>query len=242
MGQKMLARRVEAIGGLSFTFHNIPVGEPLFDKIVLAPGNCTTRTVTVANDGNKAETIAVRGRGFVRDKILENNLSFKISTGTNFLNTTLRDFLERQSESTLSAVPVGKKTDISFELCLPQIVGNDLQQKSTNFDLEFGRLAEIVDLPAQCQELSFLISKTIRGTAKNDIIRGTKENELILGGAGNDLVDGGGGSDCLVGGDGNDILQGGSGNDVILGGLGKNILFGGSGRDRCFNGLAQGCE
>ena len=63
-------------------------------------------------------------------------------------------------------------------------------------------------------------TKTLTGTAGDDVIIGTAKADLIKGLAGNDLLEGGGGADTLDGGDGNDTLVGGAGGDALIGGAG----------------------
>jgi type VII secretion-associated serine protease mycosin len=85
-------------------------------------------------------------------------------------------------------------------------------------------------------------SRTIVGTAGNDLLVGTSAADVIRGLGGNDRILGGGGNDRLYGGRGNDVLVGGAGRDTLEGGDGRDMLsardrkrdrlMGGQGRDR----------
>lgn len=70
--------------------------------------------------------------------------------------------------------------------------------------------------------LSATTSRTIPGTAKNDVLKGTPKADRIDGRAGNDTLYGYGGNDTLVGGAGNDRLVGGRGTDALRCGPGKD--------------------
>jgi hypothetical protein len=70
--------------------------------------------------------------------------------------------------------------------------------------------------------LSAATSRTIPGTARNDVLKGTPKADRIDGKAGNDTLYGYGGNDVLIGGAGNDRLVGGRGTDTLRCGPGKD--------------------
>jgi Ca2+-binding RTX toxin-like protein len=65
-------------------------------------------------------------------------------------------------------------------------------------------------------------TKSITGTAKNDVLRGTAKADTLMGKGGNDKLYGRGGNDTLVGGAGNDLLVGGAGKDKLRCGAGTD--------------------
>ena len=65
-------------------------------------------------------------------------------------------------------------------------------------------------------------TKSITGTAKNDVLRGTAKADTLMGKGGNDKLYGRGGNDTLVGGAGNDLLVGGAGKDKLRCGAGSD--------------------
>ena len=74
-------------------------------------------------------------------------------------------------------------------------------------------------------------TRTLSGTAGNNVLTGDSRNEQINGLGGNDFLSGNGGSDRLDGGTGNDNLNGGDGDDILIGGSGTDLLTGGAGAD-----------
>ncbi|MDO5046270.1 calcium-binding protein [Campylobacter sp.] len=97
-------------------------------------------------------------------------------------------------------------------------------------------------------------SRSILGTAQNEVLNGTDENDFIdgylgddyiygyegddgvRGGFGNDKIYGGLGNDELYGDEGNDMIDGSIGDDFIDGGVGNDDLSGGRGADNIKGG------
>ncbi|WP_435236395.1 calcium-binding protein [Psychromonas sp. PT13] len=75
------------------------------------------------------------------------------------------------------------------------------------------------------------LSKTIYGTADDDVMAGTAGDDILIAEAGNDTLNGEAGNDELHGGDGDDYLNGGDGADILIGGAGNDKLIGGQGND-----------
>lgn len=82
-------------------------------------------------------------------------------------------------------------------------------------------------------------SRSIVGTARNDVLIGTGDDETISGLGGNDRLLGRRGDDRLLGGRGSDRLDGGPGRDALVGGAGGDKLIGGPGRDRFSGGTGR---
>ena len=61
-----------------------------------------------------------------------------------------------------------------------------------------------------------LLSRTIEGTAGNDVLTGSSSADVLIGLAGNDQLNGQAGDDRLDGGAGADTMTGGSGNDTFV--------------------------
>ena len=68
-------------------------------------------------------------------------------------------------------------------------------------------------------------TRTIVGTAKNDVLKGTRTADRIDGRAGNDTLSGLAGNDVLIGGKGNDRLVGGAGSDDLRCGPGRDVAI-----------------
>ena len=76
------------------------------------------------------------------------------------------------------------------------------------------------------ETMASLLSRSIQGTAGNDILVGSVAADFISGGAGDDQLNGGDGTDTLDGGDGADRLEGGTGSDLLIGGSGNDTYVG----------------
>ena len=75
-------------------------------------------------------------------------------------------------------------------------------------------------------------SKTILGTAKNDILKGDhQDGDTIDGLGGNDTITALNGNDFLTGGTGDDKVYAAGGDDLIFEGLGNDFIDGGTGID-----------
>jgi trimeric autotransporter adhesin len=60
------------------------------------------------------------------------------------------------------------------------------------------------------------MSRSVFGTADDDVLSGNESSNLLFGLAGNDSLSGGGGNDVLNGGVGTDTMYGGAGNDTYV--------------------------
>ncbi len=240
----------QAAGSLTFSYNDLPLDGPIFTGIKLEPGNCVYRTVTAQNDSPDPQVVKVRGQGELTAP-LEQELELTFGAADKTIQHSLASFFHDYPEGvSLFNLNSNSSQTIQISLCLPRSAGNDLQQQSATFDLEFGYEPVPIALPAECASLAASISKTIRGTRRGDLLLGSRASELIIGGSGNDLILGNGGNDCIVGEEGSDLLLGGPSENVLLGGPGNDLLIGkrgdlligGPGRDLCQGGNKQLCE
>lgn len=247
---QILGQRIEAIGGLVFTYPNSP-GGPVFSLPDFKPGDCTTETVHVKNESPTDSLIAVKSAKEKDIDQLSTQLSMVISqngidlyggTATSGAKLVSDFFADSNSMDgvVLSQLPGNDaETEYDFTVCFDINAGNEYQQTSTTFDLKFGEITVPIELPEVCNSLEGIVTEKITGTAGKDKIKGTSASEYIVGLGGNDKIDGGGGHDCIVGGDGNDKIKGGSGNDIITGNQGDDKIDAGSGDDIVYGGLGN---
>lgn len=84
-------------------------------------------------------------------------------------------------------------------------------------------------------------SRTVKGSANNDVITASGSNQKIYGYQGNDSIQGGVSNESIYGGYGDDTIIAGAGNDRIYGEAGTNLieLKDGDGRDTIYSGKGE---
>jgi Ca2+-binding RTX toxin-like protein len=247
---KVLGQRVEAVGGLVFTYPNSP-GGPIFDMSDFKPGDCVTKTVHVKNEAITDSSIIVRSADEVDVDSLSTQLSIVISENgydlyggeaTGGAKLVSDFFVDSDSVNGIKLSEIlgnNSETEYDFTVCFNIDSGNEYQKTSTVFDLKFGEIFVPIELPEVCKDLEGIVTKKITGTPGDDKIKGTSANEYIVGLSGNDKIYGKSGHDCIIGGDGNDRIDSGSGNDIVTGDQGKDKIDAGSGNDYVSGGLGD---
>lgn len=234
----ILQKRVDAAGALSFNT-GVANGQPIFSFSNISPGFSTSHNITAENSDTVARKTGVKGIK-TSGGILDNALLIEIKqNGSTLYGPKMLSEFFSDSQTLngveLSQLNPGQSAEYEFFVTFESSAGNEYQNQSLVFDLQFGIIGE--DLPQACTGIKF--SKTIYGTAGNDRIQGTTGNDLIYTFEGNDTIDGGVGNDCIISGPGNDTINGGVGNDVIDAGAGNDIVRAGVGNDRILGGSGE---
>lgn len=223
-----------AVGDLSVDWGaGITPGDPIFTISNMAPGDSTTKTVTITNNATASRPVAIKGVETQMTKNLSDVMDITISDGSTTLYgpKTLTQFFSDSLNVdgiALETLSPGEEKTITFSVTFHQSAGNEFQNADLTFNIVIGIS---VSIPTACQNINMTGKFPIFGTSGNDRIRGTAGNDVIFALEGNDRVDSGAGNDCIVGGLGNDRLDSGAGNDVVIGNEGDDRLLGGSGND-----------
>lgn len=228
---ELISNRASAYGNLSVSYQGQNLIDPLFKHVVISPGECVTRTVTLKNNGDISSRIYTSAIPNITELTQGLELDL-LSHGLTIYSEGLDELYKTSSTSagvsTITLLPFEQK-DVDIRLCVKSTLENNFQGKRDNFDLIFREvLLNPIVVPVECQSISTNITRKITGSK---YIKGTNEGELILAGNTNDRIQGGGGDDCIVGLDGNDSIDGGNGNDVILLGDGNDHGLGNKGND-----------
>lgn len=243
---KMVERStVRAFGDLDVDF-GVPEGEPIFVFNDFKPGDCTSKQITVVNNGPDDAKVAVRSKNEENVDGLASQLTIVISENSTDIyggsngEKRLDDFFadsDNENGVPLSTVTGnGGSAVYTFTVCFEWEAGNKYQETKVVFDLTFGEISVPIELPDECKELEGIITEVIWGTEGNDKIKGTIASELIWALGGNDKIDPSSGHDCVIAGDGNDKVIDSTGNDIIWGGGGNDKLEGGDGFDKIHGG------
>lgn len=223
--------RVDAAGAFTFNM-GVAQGDPIFTFGNIAPGFEETKSITANNGDSVVRTAGVKGIKTMGG-ILDEAMMIEISQNGNTLYgpvTLSKFFSDSQSINgiELSSIHQGQSVEYDFNVMFDTQAGNEYQNQSITFDLQFG-IVTSSDIPAACEGMKF--ARTIYGTAGNDRINGGAGNTLIIAFEGNNVINGGSGNDCIIAGDGNNTISSGAGNDIIVVGNGANTLNGGAGND-----------
>jgi Ca2+-binding RTX toxin-like protein len=232
-----------AVGELTVTWEGQGVGNvgPLFTMSNMAPGDSSTRKISVANASSSSRDVGIKGILSSAPSILSDALDIKISrSGTDLYGgttgaKTLTQFLSDSTSPNgifLATQNPGNSSNYLVTVKFREEADNTYQNKTISFSLKIGTT---FDLPTACSNINFT-NDPIIGTAKGEVLNGTPQNDIIVALEGNDTVDGKGGNDCIIGGPGTDRLTGGNGMDVLLGQGGSDLLFGVNEKDVLFGG------
>lgn len=237
---------VFAVGDLTVDW-GIGMGNvgPIFNVSGFVPGQSDDRDVIVTNGAATGRPVGIKAvKTDGSATLLENKLNIVISKGGTdlyggssptgpktvadfFIESAGTDFVE------LETLAPGASATYNIKVTFDETAGNEYQNSFVIFNLIIG-LA--VDIPAECNGITFASPTPIFGTSGNDNLRGTNKNDLIILFEGNDRVLALGGDDCIIGGPGNDELRGELGNDIIFGNEGVDLLVGAAGKDKIFGG------
>lgn len=237
-------RSALAVGELTVAWEGAGVGNvgPIFNVNNMAPGNTSSKTITVANGASSSLPVGIKGVLETPPNVLSDALDIKISRsgidlyGGTTGSKTLSQFLTA-SQSTegifLATQPAGSTSNYLVTVKFNESAGNEYQNKSLSFTLKIGIS---IDLPLACEGIDFGGRAPIMGTSRGETLNGTSQNDIIMSLGGPDNVDGKDGDDCILGGAGPDKLIGGNGADVILGEEGADSIAGNNGPDKLFGG------
>jgi len=228
--------RVDAAGALTFEL-GVPNGQPIFTFNNIAPGDSQTHTITVHNGDKTARTVSVKGvktsgtgglEGGMDIVISENGTDIYGGTSGTGEKTLAQFFQDSQSTNGVELTSVEKNTSTSyiFTVTFDPQSGNQYQNTSITFDLQFGIFTNI---PLACGTMKF--SKTLYGTNGSDRLTTGSGNTLIISFEGNDRITLGSGRSCVVAGNGDNVIRAGSGKEIIMVGDGDNKITGGSGNE-----------
>lgn len=121
--------------------------DPLFPStIIWYPGLSVTKSVTVKNNGDKTEKIAVEAFNESETGGLASVIEFKVSEGgVEVYNSakTLRNFFD-EGVIQLSELGAGETTTYDLTATLKATAGNEYQGKKAKFDFRIGSWEEVV--------------------------------------------------------------------------------------------------
>ena len=143
---------VQAAGDLEITYLGLPLGDPIFYLEDTKPGDHVCREIDVANNGEAARFIAVKGvktGGVGSDPLLESILEIVIDEDGSIIYgdgspsgvKTVEDFFtDSLSEDGVLLSVVNPENSSTYNFCVsfPVSASNDFQEKSVIFDLIFG--------------------------------------------------------------------------------------------------------
>jgi Ca2+-binding RTX toxin-like protein len=227
-------RTAYAVGDLNVDWGpGVMPGEPLFTISEMAPGDSTTKSVTIKNNAASARPIAIKGVSTRITNNLSDAMDITIKDGPTILygpKTMTQFFADSQNAGgiPLATINEGQTRTISITASFQQNAGNEFQNAEVAFNIIVGIS---VDIPEACQDINLSGRFPIFGTSGNDAIRGTNKDDVIFGLEGDDTIDSGNGRDCIVGGMGNDVVNGGNGKDIIDGNFGNDAITGGNDAD-----------
>ncbi|NVM77481.1 Ca2+-binding RTX toxin-like protein [Duganella sp. SG902] len=101
-------------------------------------------------------------------------------------------------------------------------IGNDLYSPDGSYVSKW-QTKEDLKVAEYYAKNGLLLSRSVEGTAHDDVINGEGGTETLSGGMGNDNLSGHAGDDTIIGGRGDDTLDGGAGADVYVFGKGDGI-------------------
>lgn len=142
---------VRAFGDLIVDFGSPPFPpSPIFNFDDFKPGDCTTKTIKVTNNGVVPVFVAIKSTN-ITNSILSDVLSMIIKadgnpiygegspTGPKTLSNFFTDSVPPDGLK-LSLLPAGQMATYTFDVCFDINAGNDYQEISVVFDLIFGTL------------------------------------------------------------------------------------------------------
>lgn len=209
---------------------------PIFTVNNMAPGQSSSKTVTVKNNSTTLRPVGIRGIKTSEDGNLSDALDVTISRNGSpiYGPISLAQFFTDSNDPSginLFTQSPGDTSHYTILVKFRDASGNQYQNTNVIFSIQFGIS---FDLPEACQTIDFTNTTPIFGTARAENLNGTGGNDIILGLEGSDTINGKGGNDCIIGGPGADKIVAGDGNDVVLGGEGSDKLIGDNGNDVMF--------
>lgn len=223
-----------AVGDLNVNWGGgITPGDPIFNVSNMAPGDGTTRSVTITNNSTNGRPVAVKGANLTATNSLSGAMEITIKDGSTILYgpKTLTDFLSDSQNPegiALGTLNPESTQTITFTVTFKESSGNEFQDSQMTFDIVIGIGFAI---PQACQSIDLTGKFPIFGTSGNDTINGTNKADVIFGLEGDDKIDGGNNGDCIIGGAGNDRLNLGNGKDIAFGDSGDDQIDGGNDAD-----------
>lgn len=129
--------RTNKTGDLVFTYEGVKKERPLFVLKNLAPGQCLEKKVQVRNKGKGLVVVAIAGTNFQGDQNLGHSLKLSVISTQNHYEGSLDQIVGQGGIDLFSLTP-RKREDMHITVCFPTDSENTLQDKTLNFDLEFG--------------------------------------------------------------------------------------------------------
>jgi hypothetical protein len=250
--------RTMTSGALSLS--NSKEGEAIFTASNLAPGHATEGTVTIANTGSAAGSLALSASelsdspgtyGGNLSEVLDLQIA-EAGSGTEVYSGPL----DSMPEQKLSPLAPGDSRTYRFLVSLPESespaadwAGENIYQSastSVGYDWMLTEAQEpggaeppesVPTVPAPpASGTPEPRPPATEGGSGNRPLVGSPHADTLIGTPRHDLIYGLGGADRIFGKGGNDYLLGGPGADRANGGAGADRLRGGPGRDRIDGG------
>jgi Ca2+-binding RTX toxin-like protein len=252
--------RTTAAGALSLS--NSKEGAAIFTASNLAPGHSTEGTVTIANTGSAAGSLALSATelsdspgtyGGNLSEVLDLQIA-ETGSGTEVYSGTLDSMPEQQ----LGPLAAGESRTYRFSVRMADggaapsdYTGDNLYQRATTSLSYDWTLTEIPDeggpeplaspepppaAPATPAPAAPAQERPAGQAHPGAPLTGTPRDDLLSGTPRHDLIYGLAGGDRIFGRGGGDYLLGGSGADFVDGGAGGDRLRGGIGSDRIAGG------
>ena len=228
-----------AVGGLTVDWGSgITPGEPIFTISNMAPGDSTTKEITITNNDTSSRPVAIKGVKTSETHNLATALTITITDGSTTIYgpKSLQAFITDSQDPEgipLSTIHQGNSRTYTITVTFNEAAGNEFQNANIAFNIIVGIAVEI---PTECSTINLNGRFPIFGTSGSDTINGTTKDDVIFALEGNDRVHSGNGNDCIVGGSGNDNLDVGNGNDMVFGNEGTDRIDGGNNNDQLFGG------
>jgi Ca2+-binding RTX toxin-like protein len=252
--------QMRTMAGGAFSMSNSRDGAAIFTASNLAPGHSTEGTVTIANTGSAAGSLALSASelsdspgtyGGALSEVLDLQIA---ATGSGPDTEVYAGRFDSMPEQQLSPLAPGESRTYRFSVSLPDggspsadWSGDNVYQDasvSIAYDWtltesaggggteppEAAPTAPVSPGPIPPDPQDSPSDKMI-GTPSANRLVGSAGDDLIYGLAGSDRLFGMGGGDYLLGGSGVDWVWGGAGSDRLRGGVGRDHIYGGSGAD-----------